>query len=1346
MDSSAASVDRPEKEIIIQYIDESKSIIHIFGQPGVGKTTTLNHIQEQCAEDVAFKRQNIRANHDLNEIFRVIHHSLFDALPEEKKEDGRKLMGGSISTPVGGGGLSFGTEEAEASRAQLEYRDSLEDLGALLPDEQTLHICIDDVHELSDNEREIIGAIEEAGELLPSNAVLITAGRLSWDDLETSVSLSMFTGEQTVSFLQEIFPRAGAEEALQIHERLGGHPMYIGLLAESNSGGELPEIPEHEVQEEIEERYLEFLDPDERRLLLATAPLEELNEDVCTQVVPEEYDFDQVTVSDILESLSTRTVVQEIGRNADSLKIFRVHDVFREYLQDRSSQVEASRRRACAYFAEKLIRSADEKSTMETEVEYVTSLANHLSDSIISSESEVLCRLIEQTIADDKLRFYPSSLLMNEFKSRDATQLPDSVVDSILSSVNESCSSANDFYDTELDHSWAELLFERGAFADPDNNLLSYLNRTTETHPGFIAKVVEEIETDNERTLRFLIAIGEDLPVSDAAVIGRCAAEWMREKEGVYGYLAPQALKLVTYIVENDEYEVALDILDEVLKPRDVGDPDQLDLKQGMVGYNLTETVNEIFDDMIREHGKQFINILGSNLDLALQQENDEYAMVASLDSLDNLNYTDSGRGKLEEVVLEYFVRATAVWVEEDPSEDEREEFVKELLRRPTVFRRVGLYILGEHPESFEELVEKELSDKPNYRTQSPDQEFYHALSKGFGYLDDDTQTLVCEFITDGPYTDSIEDRATQLAERGDESASYFEQRIRETWQRDRFYLIREHLDDEYSDRLDKLLNKYGEPDRVPSETLQPGELTGGVVHERGPEEIEELREQPAEKVLSTATEWEPPETSHWKTADDDQLEEQNHLGFSRQLRELINEDPQRYAREVSVLEDANPRYAEAAFRAFKDLLDDGEIFSWESIIDLGQAVVDSPTEWSSRSRASLAMLINRGIAAEEIDFPEEIESEVQDILIILLDDPDPDRERDQPSEGMAGHGDPVQVAINSVRPMALNAYITFLVWQDDQSEGKVDSTFFDPIENHIQEDPSLAVRSVIGRRFGTLYALNSELIENQLGDIFPQNEDTASVRRFIAAWNSYTRNNRYLDEDWIWPCYYHTIRLIESNEDREYQINLQSTAAHIASIYLFGEESFEDDESIIYNFYNVASQSDAAELASVFSSSIGNNQVEEQWNKIRELWEWRLSTANPDTDGYENEIWNFLSCVRNSTGSTLDQEKDLIARSLPFITDQTYHWREVEEWFAEQSDSYPNVAVSLYKELVEAVPCGEWSSIARTSQEENRSRLYRNAEATGGDTLQFVLDISDQFAAENCPMDREFLESHLSE
>lgn len=1009
-------------------------------------------------------------------------------------------------------------------------------------------------------------------------------------------------------------------------------------------------------------------------------------------------------------------------------------------MQDRSDHIDIARRGACAYYAEKLIQLVDEDRTFETEVDYVTSWSTHLADHVINEEPELITQLIEETVADDGLRFYPLSLLISEFKKRDAAELPDEIVESVLDSVDASCTMANDFYDTDLDQSWAELLFQDGAFTDPDSNLISYLGRTAETQPTFIRRVAEEIDTDDNRTLRFLISIGRDLPVDDAAVIGQQAATWVQDDEA-YGYLASHTLRLASYLAENGEYDVPLEMLEAILEPRD---GDQLDIDQGMVRYNLTTMLDENFDDLISERGEQLIGVFASKLTAALDQQDDRARPVAARTSFADLHYVEDNRGSLEEILLEYFVRAVTAWVAEHPTADAQTELVEQLLSGPTHLRRVGLYVLSEHPELFEETIQAELTATENYREQQSQYEFYLLLSSGFAYLDDPAQTQVCEIIQDGPYTEAVEDQAARMAERGDEPASYFEQRIRETWRRDRLYLIDEHLEGEYADQLDELVEKYGEPDQLPSRTPQPT-VRGGMVRERGPVETEDLRDQSAEEVLTTAVEWEPPESNRWDTVEDDQLEEQNYLGFSRQLRELIMEEPKRYAREISVLEDANPRYAEAAFRAFSDLVDDGETFPWESILELGQAITASPTAWSEQARTNLAKLINKGISADAIEFPDGVESVVESILRTLLTDPDPDTDRDQPPDGMAGHGDPVQVAINSVRPMAVNAYITYLSWQDDHTEDDLAQDVFDPIRDRIREDPSLAVRSVIGRRFGRLYALNADLVEEHLADIFPRDTDQAARQRFIAAWNSYTASNRYWDNEAFRPYYRHALNLIDTDEDQAYQIKVRSTTAHVASIYLFEDEDITDEDSLIRQFYDVVDQDGAQELASTLSSSMGNDDVEDQWTQIRGLWSWRLDTLDPEDEASDTEVYQFLDCVRNSTKTTLEEEDTLISRSLPFVAHQNHHWRRIEEWFAEQSGSSPVVAINLYNELVETVPCEDWSAIARNSKEDNRSRLYEHAEAAGNEPLQTALDIADQFTAENNQMDREFLEQHLT-
>ncbi len=1340
--SSSDAISRPEEEVIAQYIEDSKDVVHIVGEPGVGKTTVLDHIEEEFDGEVRVDRRNIQANHSLDELFRKLCHALFDAFPEGKKEEGRKFAGLSVSTPLGGGGVSFESEEAEASRARFGYKDSLLGLSNLFPEDQSLIVCVDDVHELSEDKRKVQGAIQEASEELPSDVVLITAGRLALDEIDPTVSLSMFTEEQTITFFQNV---AGitTEEARTIHDQLGGHPLYLGLLAEANSDGDLLDIPEKEIQQEIKQRYFEFLTTDERRLLLATASLEELNEELCTRVASRVHGFDRVTVGEILASLNTRTVVQTLGTSADGLQLFKVHDVFRDFLEARSDHSETAHVGACVYHAEKLIELVGDNRAFETEINHVTSWVSHLSESSLKEEQDLLTGLIETTIADDGLRFYPSSILLDEFKQRDPAELPDTVVTAILSSVEASCNMANHFYDADLDPSWAEFLFDEGNFTDPDNNLISYLGRTAETRPSFVQQVAQELETDNLRTQRFFLSVSRDIPVDDAAIVGQQVVTWVQDDEA-YGYLGSYAVRLASYLIEHGEYDVAFEILDVMLTPRE---GKQLDVDQGMIRYNLTELFDDHFDELLQERGGELLEMFATNLITALQQGIDEegkYDTVADRISFADLQFVENERGSLTEILVDYFVQALTAWVNANPTSDQKTEFVEWLLDQPTVLRRTGLYVLSEFPEAFVTQISDEVTNEQNYHEKQSRYEFYLALEKGFEHLDHRPQQRVCEIIENGPYAQDVEDRAKRLAAREEESASYFQQRIQETWKRDRFYLIRNYLDDPYAAQLDELLEKHSEPDRPPSRGRKPARMHGGVVQQRGPEETDELRDRPVEEVLTTAVEWEPPESERWDTGETDQFEEHSHRGFSGQLGELIKEDPQRYAREISVLEDAHTQYAEAAFRAFRDLIDDDETFPWDSILALGQAITTSPTAWSERSKTNLAMLINRGIAADTTAFPDGFESQVEDVLLTLVTDPDPVPERDQPAEGMAGHGDPATVAINSVRPMAVNAYITYITWKDEQIETQLDELFFDPIKERIREDQSLAVRSVIGRRFGALYKLNTQLVEDHLDDIFPQGTDQPAQQQFIAVWNSYTAYNRYWDSKLFREYYFHALRLLDADEDAASQIETRSTTAHVASIYLFEDDDLDDDESLINQFYDVADREAAKELASTLASSMGNEEVEDQWSEIRDLWEYRLDVVELDTDDHDTEFRYFLDCVRSATTTTLQDEESRIIQSLPFVAKHTHHWRRIEEWLAEQAADYPVVTIRIYDELVDVVPCDEWSSIARTSQEDHRSCLYEHAKAAGDESLQTALDIADQFAAENNEMDTNFLEKHL--
>ncbi|MFC4359241.1 AAA family ATPase [Halobium salinum] len=1342
--SSNEPIQRPVVEVIAEYINNGVGHIHIAGEPGIGKTTTLHQIAAAVDDGYNVDIRNIRPNHELTDLFREINHALFDRLPDDLTEEGRQLTGISVG-PVGG--VSWDSDAADVKRPQSGHRDILRRLAAAFPDDQRLLICVDDVHELGDDDRAIRGAMEEAADALPPNVLLVTAGRLTYQSLDTSVCLDTFTEEQTAQLLRNAFEDITDVQIHDIHNQVDGHPLYLGLLIDSNDDSTSLNLPDNDVFREIEQRYLQSLSPDERRLLRATAPLSELNEAICTYVLPEGFDLDRIDVADILDSLSNRIIVQTIGRTHNGLRIFKVHDVFRDFLKSRWDHTEETEQKAFQYYAETVIEQAGHDLSLEREVKYITLCLEFLSTPVIQAKAEVLSHLIEQILTEEELSFYPTSLLLTDIKTRDTTELPDKVIKTVVANINVRQKIAKDFYDDQLHLSWAKHQFNQGSFEDPSGNLLSYLNRISDTYPSFVSEVIVETTTENPRTHRYLISLGTELPAEDAIAVAEQAIEWIQDTTE-YHELARPGLELVTYLCEQNAFDTALELLNTILTPRQGNSEGQLEGAQGMTRYNLIQTLDETFDILLTERGTAFIDLLKTNLEAALRIEEEsqvDHEVIENHFAVTDLNYADENRGNLQQLLLEYFTRASTKWLSDDPDGTERRELIEELLDGPIVFRRVGFVLLASHPESFRDTVKITLQEVDNYRSLPAGYEFYQLLKSGFTQLDTAAQERICEIISGGPYT-AYEEWAEQLAEEQEEPASYFEQRIEETWRRDRFYLIREELPAPYADVLPGLIEKHGEPDRLPTES-PISRTTGGFVNQRGPEQIEEYQNWPAEEVLKSAVEWEPPEATGWDTNEHGRFEERNHLGFSRQLSELIREHPTRYAHEISILEDANPRYADAAFGAFRNLLDDGQTFPWNSIVALATAITEDPTEWTSSCRTNLAMLLNKGIAADETPFPRDNADEVRAILLVLLGDPDPDPERDQPEEGVMGHGDPVQVAINSVRPMALNAFITFLWWTTQQG-GNLDPTLLDAVEKRMTDDPALAVRTVIGRRFGTLWELDSDRIERCLEDVFPRGEMTVEQRRFTAAWNSFVRHNVMWGYDALRPYYRHAIQLLDTSDDDIYEINTRSTATHVLSDYLFGDASIADDNSLIRRYYDAASPEEATELAISLADSFDNPEVEDRWDAIRNLWDWRLdqieNAGTTPEQKYADELRQFLDCVHESSTIDLTLEKGRIQRSLPIVILSDLNWRRIEDWLAEQSDSYSATSVDLYRTMVESVNDEKWSSLARTSQDSNRKRIYEKAAEEGEESIQSALWIANQFAAEGYETDREFLDDHL--
>lgn len=317
-------VHRPECTQILEAVERGETIIHIGGGPGIGKSATLEWLTSTLDDSYDTHLFQLYATHDVESLTKAVHSKLYESLPLRQRLKYRlsDINGLQLS--------SFGIE----FETQSDNIDDLKTVAALIPDEKTVVLCIDDIHKLADEKRNVQDSIVRLADSLPANVRIVSAGRILFEGgSETVIELHPLSKEQVEELLQAT---AGIEAhtAHQLYDRIGGYPYYFALLSESNqqitADGSIPDLTEHEFRRYIEENYLQSLDTNEERFLRQTVPLIELDEHICCLAVPE---LTRTDARRVLSTLRDRCIVEDSGYD-QSVRKHRLHDNFREFLCD----------------------------------------------------------------------------------------------------------------------------------------------------------------------------------------------------------------------------------------------------------------------------------------------------------------------------------------------------------------------------------------------------------------------------------------------------------------------------------------------------------------------------------------------------------------------------------------------------------------------------------------------------------------------------------------------------------------------------------------------------------------------------------------------------------------------------------------------------------------------------------------------------------------------------------------------------------------------------------------------------------------------------------------------------
>lgn len=899
---------------------------------------------------------------------------------------------------------------------------------------------------------------------------------------------------------------------------------------------------------------------------------------------------------------------------------------------------------------------------------------------------------LEEVLDEDGFEFYWASKIVDVVKKWDANENP-IVTETVINKLESREDLYNYFFDGNTDPSWTHAFNETGRFQNPPGHLLGHLQEIANQYPELVSRILREnIGYFDRNDQTAAVSIIQELPIEYKADLYDVIKEGLDESEPQLDMYYSRSAEFTEDLVNGDFFDEALELIDLLLSIRLEAEPDGHN-DDIMGSYYLTSLFEEgTLERLVQNRPNQAVELFEEKLrDAAESRAEDRGGEVTIFyhRSVSSFRIETNDRNQPFELFLGFLREAVDIWSENTDIKDQRRK-IEEYLNDNVILRGFGFYLLRKHCDRHSDLVADILLQEQNYGDALLKKEFNLLLKHGFEVLTEDQQQAVIEVITSVPIRDSFEQIAEERQEEFDDmSVEEIVEQYSSRWIRDRLWPIRDDLPEEASERLSDLVGRFEDE---PEDPETPA-VRGGFVSYESPEPEERLQDRSPEDLINFCIE-EPFEEEEWYESEE--VVERGRRGTAERVAEIILEDPEQYASEIPRLTEAAHSYATHFLNQLRDRMEeepeilDGLLFR-EALWELSEDIVSNIEEWPKNTRKRVGWVIRDGLGDENLYrfFLSEGER-VKEIIFILLEDPDPNIERDRPPEGYAGHNDPSHTALNTVRPVALDALIIYARRKSDGDGSELEPQIYDKLEEKL-DDVSLGVHSVFGRRLLHLWPIDQEWVINHLPEIFPRSQSRRDIQKFTASWDSYVAFNPAHPD--VFPelrqYYFHAIDLVAEGENTDTINADQRLAGHLVANYLYGYDLEEWSDSLLAYLYD-RGEPDLARQAAWNLWKWGDEQDEDdsydKWNKVRSLWEKRLDQVGEDETYAEEIIWyvRWLNHVRNRV--ELPEVEGLLRSSLNHIGDDRRKrraWLELETYLSKQSSNYTGSAVALLYTLV---------------------------------------------------------------
>ena len=631
--------------------------------------------------------------------------------------------------------------------------------------------------------------------------------------------------------------------------------------------------------------------------------------------------------------------------------------------------------------------------------------------------------------------------------------------------------------------------------------------------------------------------------------------------------------------------------------------------------WTLSRASETLLPSLVKASGLKAVRVIAQALDQEIMAERPEGATSGkrswvydgSSFWLTSLTTRDNHETELKSVLGWQLVEAIRILLE---IERRKVRAVVRMLNefKPTVFRRIQLHVLAAHIEGNVALAYTWLRKREVVRYTELNPEYVELLNAAAAHLDDTQRTTIANLL---------ERTSRTRFRKGPNQQEWAAQ-----WLRDRLVALAPFLSGESKDKYDALVAEEGQ-----AEPVDPGH--GPITTWMGPsspKSEQELGELSVEDLVEYLRTFVPQRTFEPRPSIE---------GLGRTVTSVVAAAPEGYARRAELFRKLDRTYVRALLDGFRNARRANKSFDWDqalglalwvveqpvalSDVDDGQAHEDADPTWRW-SRKSLADLVSSGFHGEG-KFPFAERERIWTIIEKLSDDPNPSAEHEAKYGGT--NMDPYTLAINTVRPQAIDAAIQYAFWVrrnivgESAGNDRPEAGFsFAPeaarlIEQHLvpERDRSHAVRAAIGHWLASLVWFDSSWVKKNWEGLFPERPDLVSLAQ--ATWGAHVQYGRLFTSTFeLAPMYRAALLHPMGGDKRDNRSPDNRLAEHILTFYWWGLITLEESDNLVALLFNFGTAVQKQHAIQYVGWSLGRTDEAiptDVLDRLQKLWDWRF-------------------------------------------------------------------------------------------------------------------------------------------